>query len=71
MDINKVKKFDKAVLNSARDEIVEERADKQKEEAKGVLREIFERKDKAEEIQEDAEKELKEVGVDLKVFNKK
>lgn len=71
MDIDKIKSFDKDVLKTAQEEVLMERAERNKEEAKEVLREVLDRKDKAEAVVEDANKELKEVGADLKVFNKK
>ena len=65
-----ISKFDKKALSDAVSEIAEERLDKQKEEAKSKLREIYSRKDTADDSKERLDTELKDISKELKVFEK-
>lgn len=58
-------------MKEAKKEVLEARAEKDKNEAKVFLTSIYEKKDKAEAAVEEADKELAEVSKDLKVFEKK
>jgi len=71
MDKEKLKEFDKQALTDAKTEILKERAEIQKEKAKTILRQIYEKKDEAEEIVKETNKQLKELDDDLKVFDVK
>ncbi len=66
-----IKDFDKKALNDAKKEIAKERADAQKEKAKDILREIYAKKDTAEEVIKSTEKDLEKIDESLKVFNTK
>ena len=67
MDITK---FDKEAISEAVKDIDEERLDKQKEKAKDVLREIYSKKDTAEEKKEVLTDELKDINKELNTFTK-
>ena len=70
-NMEEVKNYDKKILQDAEKEILEERAEAQKENAKSVLRVILAKQDKAKGIMEEADKELKEIDGSLKIFGKK
>jgi len=65
-----ITKFDKKAISEAVKEIDEERLDKQKEDAKNILRGIYSRKDTAEESKEKLSGDLKEINKELSVFAK-
>ncbi len=65
-----IKDFDKKALADAKKEIAKERADAQKEKAKDILREIYEKKDAAEEVIKSTEEDLEKIDESLEVFNK-
>ncbi len=65
-----IKKFDKKALSEAVKDIDEERLDKQKEDAKDILRGIYSKKDTAEESKEKVGEELKEIDKELNAFTK-
>ncbi len=65
-----ITKFDKKAISEAVKEIDEERLDKQKEDAKNILRGIYSRKDTAEESKEKLSGDLKEINKELGAFTK-
>ncbi len=65
-----IKKFDKKAISEAVKEIDDERLDKQKEDAKNILRGIYSKKDKAEEDKEKLGEELKDIDKELGAFTK-
>ncbi len=65
-----ITKFDKKAISDAVKEVDEERLDKQKENAKDILREIYSKKDTAEEGKEKLSEELKEINKELNAFTK-
>ena len=65
-----IKKFDKKALSEAVKDIDEERLDKQKEDAKDILRGIYSKKDIAEESKEKVSEELKDIDKELNAFTK-
>ena len=65
-----ITKFDKKAISEAVKEIDEERLDKQKEDAKNILRGIYSKKDKAEESKEKLSEDLKEINKELGAFTK-
>ncbi len=65
-----ITKFDKKAVSDAVKDIDEERLDKQKEDAKTILRAIYSRKDTAEESKEKLSEELKDINKELGAFTK-
>lgn len=66
-----ITEFSKKSLNDAKKEVALERAEKEKETAKEVLREIYNRKDKAESVIKTTNKDLEKIDESLEEFNKK
>jgi len=71
MDINDIKKLDKAILKKAKDNVLNARKEMQREQAEELLTELFNVKDAVEESIGENQGVLNDVLEDIKVFDVK